>query len=205
MPRALYFFRWGAIYTWLTGFFLLALVIYHGKVLVDPDRGMSGVTGMVISLAVIILSFVVYDLLWKSMAKNEMVGGIISFVLVGAMLFGLSQIFTGRAVWLHLGLVFGTIMAANVWMRIWPNQRKIITGIKTGPAADPAVVALAGLRSKHNTYMSVPLVLSMLSMHYPSMYGWEHGWIVLLVLTALGWGAVKFLYTKAASPSTAKF
>src|SRR5205807_1817288 len=125
MPRALYWFRWGAAYTWVTGILLLWVVYWAG--------------------------------------------------------------------------VLGTIMAANVWMRIWPNQRKIIAGVKgTGPAADPSVPALAGLRSKHNTYMSIPLIFFMVSNHFPTVYGSDYAWVVAVVFVIIGWAITKFLFNKSA-------
>ena len=159
-----------------------------------------------ISTAVLVIGFAIYDVLWKRVfAKNETVGVAVSFVLLAALVFGMAQVFNGRAVWIHIGGLFGTIMAANVWMRIWPNQRKIIAATKAGTAPDAAIVALAGLRSKHNTYMSVPLVLMMVSNHFPGVYGWEHGWIIAMVLVALGWAITKWLYKKSASPAPATF
>ena len=149
--------------------------------------------------------FVIYDMLWKSM-KNETTGMIISFVLTAVFAFIWSRIMSGRATFIHVGGLFGTIMAANVWMRIWPSQRKIIGGVKgTGPAAEPPVVALAGLRSKHNTYMSVPLLFIMVSNHFPTVYGASQSWIILMVIIAVGWFITKLLYGKAASKEPAFF
>jgi uncharacterized membrane protein len=96
-------------------------------------------------------------------------------------------------------------MAFNVWFRIWPAQQQIIRATKDGTPPDAALVALAGTRSKHNTYMSVPLVLTMVSNHYPTVYGSPNSWVMLIVLVAVGWGLVKWLYGKAASPAPAKF
>jgi uncharacterized membrane protein len=203
MPRALFFFRWGAAWTWVTGLVLLALVYYHGGALVNPELGMSPgvVTG--ISLGLILVAFFIYDALWKALGKNEMVAGAVSYVLVVAMCFGLSRVMSGRAMFIHVGGVFGTLMAMNVWMRIWPNQKKIIGGIKgTSPAADPAVVAIAGLRSKHNTYMSVPLVVTMVSNHFSTIIGSDFNWLIVSVLVAVGWGLTKRLYVVSGSPST---
>src|SRR5262249_23290681 len=106
---------------------------------------------------------------------------------------------------IHLGAIFGTIMAGNVWMRIWPNQRKIIAATKAGTAPDAAIVSVAGLRSKHNTYMSVPLVFAMVSNHFPTIYGMDGSWILLAVLVLVGWGVTKLLYQKAASPAPAQY
>src|SRR5262252_2555552 len=139
MPRALYWFRWGAAYTWITGFLLLGLVIYGGGVIVAPDSPLPAGAASAIGVALLVIGFLVYDVLWKTMAKNEQAGVIVSFVLTVILIFGMWCIFSHRATYIHLGSVFGTIMAGNVWMRIWPAQRKIIAGVKGGPAADPAV------------------------------------------------------------------
>ena len=205
MPRALYWFRWGAAYTWVTGFLLAGMVYYQTPNLLPPDSTTSVGAGVGLSLLLIVAVFFIYDALWKAMAKNEQGGVIVSFILVAVLLWGLSRVFAPRAVYIHLGMLFGTIMAMNVWMRIWPAQKKIIAAVKAGTAPDGALAAMAGLRSKHNTYMSVPLVLSMVSNHYPTVYGSPHGWVFLLVLVAAGWGLTKLLYMNAARPAPAKF
>src|SRR5262245_55540976 len=150
MPRALYFFRWGAAYTWITGVLLLGLLYYMGGGMGSTDRpaGMPNGAATGVGFGALIVGFAIYDMLWKSpLAKNEKVGAAVSFVLLVGLVFGLSQVMSGRAVFIHTGALLGTIMAANVWMRIWPSQRKIIAGIKgTGPAADASVAAMAGLR-----------------------------------------------------------
>jgi len=158
-----------------------------------------------ISFGVLIAGFVIYDLLWKSLEKKETVGAAVSFVLTAGLIYGLHQIFAPRAAYILLGATFGTIMAANVWMRIWPAQRRIISAIKGGTAPDGALVARAGLRSKHNTYMSVPLIFTMISNHYPSVYGSDLSPIFLIALVALGWGITKMIYSKSATPAPAQF
>jgi uncharacterized membrane protein len=211
MPRALYWFRWGAAYTFITGILLLGLVYYMGGSLV-PQYGarVSVGLGSGISLGILIVGFLIYDVLWKAMAKQEMAGMAISFVLVVGIAFGLSQIFIGRAVLIHIGGLFGTIMAANVWMRIWPNQRRIIAAIKEGKAPDAAWPAMAGLRSKHNTYMSMPLIFLMISNHYASVvYGTSNDEIFVPVyiaaFTAVGWLIAKLCFNKSAAPAPAAF
>jgi uncharacterized membrane protein len=206
MPRALYWFRWGAAYTWITGILLLGLVYYMGGSLVPSEGAKLGVgAGTGLSLAVLVIGFGIYDMMWKAMAKQEMAGAAVSLVLVAVVAFGLSQIFVGRAVYMHIGAIFGTIMAANVWMRIWPNQRKIIAAIKEGKAPDAALVATAGLRSKHNTYMSMPLMFFMISNHYPTVYGMDNGWVLIPVFVALGWGIAKYCYNKSGTKAPAEF
>jgi len=204
MPRALYWFRWGAAYTWITGFFLLGLVVYMGGTAFDPETQSKG---MAIGLGLLSLpvSFGIYDVLWKQFAKNEMIGAIISFVLVVAYSFGLNMVMSGRSLFIHVGAAFGTIMAANVWMRIWPNQRKIIAAAKAGTPPPDGIAPLAALRSKHNTYMSVPLILFMLSSHFPTVYGNDMRWIIAPVIVAVGWGMTKLMYNKSGSAAPAQF
>lgn len=202
-PRALYFFRWGAAYTWITGVLLLALVVYmSGGSAVEHWK-----LGVV--MASWAVGFLVYDALWKSpLAKNVQSGAAISFALAAAYVlalrFGLGL--DGNVLFIHLGSLFGTFMAANVWMRIWPNQRRIITAIRAGEAPNADQVALALLRSRHNTYMSVPLIFTMVAVHHPglTLFMGDKGWLALLVVVALGWAAVWALYQKAASPVTAQ-
>jgi uncharacterized membrane protein len=205
MPRALYWFRWGAAYTWITGVLLLGVVVYMGGASLKDDVS-KGVTYGV-GLGVVLLGFFVYDALWKSpLGKKEPVAAGISFALIAVAAFVFSLVMSGRAVFIHVGGLLGTIMAMNVWMRIWPAQRKIIGGIKgTSPAPDAAVPAMAGLRSKHNTYMSVPLMFFMISSHFPTVYGADLGWVFAVVFVAVGFGAAKFLYSKSASPAPAQF
>jgi uncharacterized membrane protein len=206
MPRALYWFRWGAAWTWVTGILLLGLVYYMGGALLEATSNMSVGTGALIGLAVLVLGFLVYDLLWKSpLGKQPMVGTIVSLVVLAAVAWWLGTIFSGRAAYIHIGAMLGTIMAANVWMRIWPSQRKIIAAIKAGQAPDAAIVALATLRSRHNTFMSIPLIFLMVSNHYPTMYGSSVAWICAMGVVVVGFLVAMFLYKKAASPSTAKF
>ena len=206
MPRALYFFRWGAAWTWITGILLLGVVYYMGGALFDATSTMSVGAGAAIGLALLVAGFAIYDVLWKSpLGKNPMAGTTVSLVIFAAIAFFLNRIFSGRAVYIHLGAMLGTIMAANVWMRIWPAQRTIITAIKAGQAPDPAVVALAGLRSRHNTFMSVPLIFFMVSNHYPTMYGSAQGWIGAVVTVVVGFLAVMWLYKQSGAPSTTRF
>ncbi|HVO30225.1 MAG TPA: urate hydroxylase PuuD [bacterium] len=210
MPRALYFFRWGAMYTWVTGVLLLGLLYWSTDIMVNATPGGTKLDNMPligISLGIILVPFFIYDQLWKSpLAKNEMVGGAVSFLLVAALAFGLCMIESGRSAFIHIGVLFGSIMFLNVWMRIWPSQKKIIAGIKgTAPAPDAAVPALAGLRSKHNTYMSVPLIVLMISNHFGTVIGSSLNWLFIIVFVGVGFGIAKFLYTKSASAAPAQF
>jgi uncharacterized membrane protein len=197
MPRALFWFRWGAAWTWLTGLVLATLVYYQTKLQFEnpPDGHWTG--GAVAMVLVVFFAFVVYDPLMKAI-KDTKAQAVVGFVLATLVYFGLRQVagFGFRGSTIHLGAMFGTLMAANVWMRIWPSQRRIITAIKNGEKPDPDVVALAGLRSKHNTYMSVPLVFTMVGQH--ATWAASADWTMPVVIL-VAWLFTFWLYKKAAT------
>ncbi len=204
MPRALYWFRWGAAYTWFTGFLLLGLVYYMGDQALAQGFGWSAGAGIMV--AVTFLAFFIYDALWKtSLANNLRAATIVSFLLLSVVvaLFVYLAHFSYRGTLIHTGAMFGTIMAMNVWMRIWPSQKKIISAVKAGTPPDAAVVKLAGLRSRHNTYMSVPLVWAMIGQHTTFFAGGNLGipsdlyWVAWLVIIIIGWHIVFQCYKKA--------
>jgi uncharacterized membrane protein len=202
MPRALYWFRWGAAWTWITGFLLAGLIYYHGRVVFeDTNRGDIWLW-LAIFLVVLAVGFVVYNMVMKSVA-NVLVANTIVLVLFAAayLFFEFVGKFSGRSLYIHAGMIFGTMMALNVWMVIWPYQQKIIRAIKEGAAPDAALVAQAGLRSRHNTFMSVPLLFTMVSNHYPTMYGNEYRDLCLLGVLVLGFLAVRWMYGKSAKVS----
>ena len=203
MPRALFWFRWGAAWTWITGVLLLLLVFYHGGIMFDGDGGWTAGAGVMV--AVTFLAPFLYDALHKSaLGKDPKTFGALCFVLV-AIVVALMATWGGfsyRAFNIHLGALFGTTMAFNVWFRIWPAQQVIIKGVKgDGPAADPALAAMAGARSRHNTYMSVPLLWAMINQHHvtvPAALRIPAGLAYLLILGVilLGWHIVWHFYKK---------
>ena len=197
LSRKLHWFRWEAGTTWLSGFALLVIVYYlGGGALIDQDvmdLGLGAAVG--IGIGVLIAGWLVYDLMMLSpLGRNEKAFAGIAYVLLVATTYGLTRVFSGRAAYIHVGAILGTIMAANVWMRILPAQRKMIDAIKAGNKPDDALAAQAKLRSKQNTFMAVPLVFIMISNHFPGVtYGERNGWAVLAVLILLGWIAAKFI------------
>ena len=205
LPRALYFFRWGAAYTWITGILLLMLIYYHGSGLMSEDEAARG-TATMLGVAAFLGGAIVYDILWKILADKQQLGILLSFILVVAVTMGLQMMqVAGRALYIHIGALFGTAMAMNVWMRIWPAQRKIIAAIKAGDAPDPAWGAMAGLRSKHNTYMSVPLIFLMVSNHYPGIYGHDQSVWLLAGVVAVGWIFTYWVYKKSKTDAPASY
>ena len=208
MPRALYWFRWGAAWTWFTGLILLYVIFWNGSLSMGESVGNmmfdSGAeVGMWahIMLLVTFVAVFAYDFIYKSaLAKNVRLATIISFLLIAGIEYAMIHCgqFSYRAFNIHIGAMFGTIMAFNVWFRIWPAQQRIITAIKNGNGPNGDDVALAGLRSKHNTYMSVPLIWTMINEHTKGFSGflWD-GLGVLFIVVALGWHIVFQMYKKS--------
>ena len=206
MPRALYWFRWGAAWTWVTGVILLLVVYYHGNQTFEGDESTWGLSAFIM-IAVTFLGVFLYDVLYKTgLAGNVRVITVISFVLIAVIAYLMKEWagFSYRSFNIHVGALLGTNMAFNVWFRIWPAQQQIISAIKNGDAPDGGLVALAGLRSKHNTYMSVPLIWTMINEHHVLLAGGNFGvtngtnWVPLMVMVALGWHVVWQLYKKSA-------
>ena len=195
MPRALYWFRWGAAWTWVTGVLLLLIVFYHGSVALDGAANWSALA--IIMVALTFLMPAAYDVFARGgIGKDNRLLGGVALATVAVMIAAYQMAgFSYRGYTIHVGALFGTTMAMNVWMRIWPAQRRIITATRDGQAPNPADPALAGARSKHNTYMSVPLIWMMLNQHTIAFAG---SWIALIGAIAIGWGATYFLYQKAA-------
>ena len=187
-----HWFRWEAAMTWLSGIPLLLLVYYRGGLLVDGDPGKpSFAVAAAVGIGVIVAGWIVYDLLWSSpLAKSEPAAVAISYLLTVALAWGLTRVMSARAAYMHVGAVLGTLMAANVWIRIIPAQRRMVAAAREGQDPDPRLAERAKFRSKHNTYMVIPVVLIMISNHFPvTTYGHRWNWAVLAVLTLVGWAA----------------
>ena len=197
VSRTLHWFRWEAFTTWASGFLLLVLVYYlGGGALVDPDvRELSTGVAVALGIGVILAGGFIYDVMHLSpLGRNEKLFAAVAYVLIVALAFGLTKTFSARAAYIHIGAMFGTIMAANVWMHILPAQKRMIAALKEGRKPDERHSAQAKLRSKQNTFMAVPVVFIMISHHYPGVtYGDRYNWIILSVLILLGWIAAKFI------------
>lgn len=195
-PEQVRWFRWEALMTWLSGMVLLILVYYSSSGLIDPDVAqISQARGIVIGLAVLAGGWIVYDLALRSpLGRSEAVFAAFSLVMITLLAWGLTRIFSGRAAYIHVGAVLGTIMTANVWFRILPSQRKMIAAAAAGETFDAALSAQAKLRSKHNTFTAVPVVFIMISNHFPvATYGNQYNWEVLVALVVVGWVAAKVI------------
>ena len=195
--RTLHWFRWEAGTTWLSGFVLLVLIYYlGGGALIDPDvRQINVGPAVALGIGVIVAGGVVYDVMMKSpLGRNPKAFAVVAYILIVAVAYGLTRVFSGRAAYIHVGAIFGTIMAANVWIHILPAQKKMIAALDEGRKPDERLSAQAKLRSKQNTFMAVPVVFIMISNHFPGVtYGDRYNWAILSALILLGWIAAKFI------------
>src|SRR5258705_14010230 len=179
--------------TWLTGFPLLVLIYYMtgGVYLVDP--AVSAITpraAVAVGIGVLIASWIVYDLLWISPLSrgSGRAAMVMSWIMLFAVAYGLTQVLGGRAAFIHTGAMVGTIMVANVWMRIVPAQRDLIAAAEAGRTPDETLSRRAKQRSTHNSYVTFPVIFTMLSNHYPATYGHPLNWLILWLLIAVGVG-----------------
>jgi uncharacterized membrane protein len=195
MPGTLHWFKWEAALTWISGLVLLGMVYYMGGAVVEYDSGVSAAQGTAIGLGALFAGWLIYDLLWLSpLGRREWLGAAVCFALLVGVTWLLTHWLSARAAYIHAGALMGTIMAANVWQRILPAQRRLVASVRAGNPADPALAARAKQRSKHNTYMSVPVIFLMISSHFPvSTYGHRHNWLILGALVLLGWAGRKVM------------
>ena len=189
IPPVLHWFKYEALFTWITGIALLVLVYYlTGAYLLDP--GISHISrGAAIALGVGVLAagWLVYDLLWRSpLASPQGVAAAISLILLAAVSYAMCRLLSGRAAFMHVGSLIGTIMVANVWLRILPAQQQMLDATRAGRPADFTLGERAKVRSVHNSYMTFPLLFIMLSNHFPATYASSQNWLVLLLLFVAG-------------------
>lgn len=190
MPEHLIWFKWESYATWLSGFFLLAIVYYAGADLYLIDRNVLDVSAPVailISIASLGVGWLIYDQLCKSpLGNNDTALMLILYGVLVAMAWGYTQLFTGRAAFLHLGAFTATIMSANVFLIIIPNQKIVVADLKAGRAPDPKYGKIAKQRSTHNNYLTLPVIFLMLSNHYPLAYATEFNWVIASLVFIIG-------------------
>jgi uncharacterized membrane protein len=196
LPTKLHWFRWEALLTWISGFLLLGLLYYSDGLLLDSSVSQIGMgTGIAIGIGTLIVGWVVYDLLWVSpLGRAPAVCGTICYLLIVGLAYGLTHSLSGRAAYIHVGALFGTIMSANVWVRILPASRKMLRAVKQGQQPDMTLGARAKARTVHNTYMTFSVIFLMISNHFPGTYGSSYNWLILSVLILAGAIAAKLVY-----------
>jgi len=190
LPEHLTWHKWQSYTTWLSGAALLMIVYWVGGelFLLDPTKAdLSLWQGILISGASLTVGWLAYDYLCKSpLGEQPTILMLLLFVILVVMSWGYNQIFTGRAALLHLGAFTATIMTANVFFQIMPNQRIVVADLKAGRTPDAKYGKIAKLRSTHNNYLTLPVVFLMLSNHYPLAFGTQYAWIIASLIFLTG-------------------
>ncbi len=189
LPEKLYWFKWEAYTTWLSGFALLIVVYFAHASTFLVDRSVADLaTWQAIAIAVggLALAWIVYDGLCRLLGGHDGALAVAVFAFVVLAAWGASQLLAPRAAYIEVGAMLGTVMAANVFFVIIPAHRELIRAREAGREPDPRWNARAKQRSVHNNYLTLPVVFAMLSNHFPFTYGSSHAWLVLVALMALG-------------------
>ncbi|MBO9435066.1 urate hydroxylase PuuD [Ruegeria sp. R13_0] len=190
MPEHLTWHKWQSYTTWLSGAALLMIIYWVGGelFLLDPTKvDLALWQGILISGGSLTIGWLLYDQMCKSkLSDHPNVLMLLLFVILVIMSWGYNQIFTGRAALLHLGAFTATIMTANVFFQIMPNQRIVVADLKAGRTPDAKYGKIAKVRSTHNNYLTLPVVFLMLSNHYPLAFGTEYSWIIASLIFLTG-------------------
>ena len=190
MPAHLTWHKWQSYFTWLSGAALLMIIYWVGGelYLLDPTKAdLTLWQGILISGGSLTVGWLIYDQLCKSkLSENPTLLMLLLFAMLVAMSWGYNQLFTGRAALLHLGAFTATIMTANVFFQIMPNQRIVVADLKAGRTPDAKYGKIAKVRSTHNNYLTLPVVFLMLSNHYPLAFATEYAWIIASLIFLTG-------------------
>jgi uncharacterized membrane protein len=190
MPEHLTWFKWESYMTWLSGFAMLAVVYYGGADLFLIDTHVLELTqwqAIALSMASLAIGWLIYDQLCKSPVGKSLWGLMaVLYVALVAMAWGYTQVFTGRAAFLHLGAFTATIMSANVFFIIIPNQKIVVADLIAGRTPDPKFGVIAKQRSLHNNYLTLPVIFFMLSNHYPLAFATQFNWVIAALVFLMG-------------------
>ncbi len=191
IPRTLHWFKWEAGFTGISGLILLAIVYYLGAeaFLIDTEvADLTRLQAVAIGVGTLVVGWFAYDGLFASRfgQENMLIANTISVIVLCLVAVGLSQLFTGRAAYVHVGALVGIVMVINVFVRIIPAQRNLIAARKAGDEPDPTLGKRAKQRSVHNNYLTLPVVFIMLSSHYPMTFGHPQGWFLLIAISISG-------------------
>jgi len=189
MPKHLHWFKWEAYTTWITGFLLLSLMFYVGAESYLIDKRVADLTqwqAIGLGLGSIVVGVGCYEFLVRTKLKDHgLLLGIILLVIGTVLSYGLTQVFSARGAYMHMGAIIGTIMAGNVFFGIIPSQRALVKAVEAGTAPDPKFGLNAKLRSTHNTYTTLPVLFIMISNHYPITFNHSANWLVLMVIVLI--------------------
>lgn len=190
LPEDLIWYKWEAYLTWMTGFGLLVVQYYYNasSYLIDPAKlTLEPWQAIAISVASLVAGWVIYDRICRSpIGSNTGILAIAVFVLILSASYLFTHVFSGRGALIHVGAFIGTIMAVNVFGVIIPNQKKIAASLMAGEAPDPRLGAIGKQRSVHNNYLTLPVLLMMVSNHYPMLSSHSQSWLIVALILVIG-------------------
>jgi uncharacterized membrane protein len=189
LPETLHWFKWEAYTTWLSGFALMIVLYYLNADTYLIDKSVADLStgeAVAISVGLLAASWLVYDLLCRLLASRPFVLAAVLLLLITLAAWGTGQLFSARAMYLQIGAMIGTMMVGNVFFVIIPAHWELVRAKQAGREPDPAANARGKLRSVHNNYLTLPVVFTMLSNHFPFTYGHSYSWLILVVLLVIG-------------------
>jgi uncharacterized membrane protein len=190
LPDHLTWFKWEAYTTWLSGFALLVLVYYLGADLYLIEKSVLDLTAgqaALVAFGSLLVAWLAYEALCRSpLGKHEVALAIIGYAFLVVLTYAFTHVFSGRGAYTQIGALIGTIMVANVFVVIIPNQRKVVAALLAGNAPDPKLGAAGKQRSVHNNYLTLPVVVLMISNHYPLLYATRYNWLIVAIVLLIG-------------------
>ena len=198
LPKTLHWFKWDAYFTWLTGFLLMSIVYYSDPRtnLLTPTSPISGITAIAIGISSLVAAWLIYVFLSKtSLLSRPDWFALVGIILIGAVTWALTQIFSGRGAFIHVGAMLGTIMSGNVFFVIIPSQKALVKAAQEGRTLDTEFVKWVQLRSRHNNYLTLPVLFTMISSHYPITYSSNLNWLILVLVFIAGVAVRHFINT----------
>ncbi|HEY8023397.1 MAG TPA: urate hydroxylase PuuD [Burkholderiaceae bacterium] len=190
LPAQLHWFKWEAYATWLSGFSMLFIVYYFNASAMMIDKSVADLApwqAIAIGIGTLVVGWTVYDLLCRSpLGRRDGMLGMVMFALIVLAAYVLSTLLSGRAAYIHVGAMIGTIMVGNVLMVIIPGQRKLVDAMQRGESPDPVYGQRAKQRSVHNNYFTLPVLFIMISNHYAMTYSHAYNWLILAAIMAAG-------------------
>lgn len=196
IPSDLHWFKYEAYFTFLTGFSLLVIVYYLDAraFMIDPSvADISVAMAIAIGIGCIVVGWVIYDLMCKSaLIEKPKLFALVGFVLLTSMAYFLTEVFNPRAAFIHIGATIGAIMVGNVYFGIIPAQKAMVRAATIGEPLDASLGKMAGQRSYHNNYFTLPVIFIMISNHFPSTFGHEYNWAILAMISLTSAGIKHF-------------
>ena len=189
LPETLHWFKWEAYTTWLSGFALMVVLYYLNADTYLIDKSVADLStgeAVAISIGLLAAAWLVYDLLCRMLASRPLVLAAVLLALITFAAWGVGNLFSARAMYLQIGAMLGTMMVGNVFFVIIPAHWELVRAKEAGREPDPAANERAKLRSVHNNYLTLPVVFTMLSNHFPFTYGHSYAWLILVVLLVIG-------------------